>query len=90
MENLYSFRRGAVGEVKLPMGVRLKVSLSGTLILLSIYLGVVASEMIAFINTTTTTNLSIPYMIAFFMGLALVCGFIGFYILSELVPGTGK
>jgi len=72
------------------MGARLKISLSGTLILLSIYLGVVASEMIAYINTTTTTILGIPYMIAFFMGLALVCGFIGFYIVSEIIPGTSK
>lgn len=60
------------------------------MILLSIYFGVVASEMIAFLNTTTTSNLGIPYTIAFFMAVALLCGFIGFYILSDIIPDNGK
>ncbi|MFW9842780.1 MAG: hypothetical protein ACFFES_17970 [Candidatus Thorarchaeota archaeon] len=62
------------------MQASLKKSLGGTLVLLSLYLGVVASEILAFINTTTTSALGLPYTIAFFLGLALLFGFIGFYL----------
>ena len=67
------------------MQSRLKISLGGTLVLLSIYLGVVASEIITFLNTTTTSMPGLPSITAFFLGIALVCGFIGFYLLSEIV-----
>jgi flagellar biosynthesis protein FliQ len=72
------------------MQTRLEISLGGTLILLSIYFGVVASEIIAYANTTTTSLLGIPYIIAFFLGIALLCGFIGFYMLSALVPSNSN
>ena len=65
------------------MQARLKKSLGGTLVLLSLYLGVVASEIIAFINTTTTSLTGLPVTIAFFLGLALVFGFAGFYMATE-------
>ncbi len=68
------------------MQTKLRVSLGGTLILLAIFFGVVAAEIIAFLNTTSTTLLGLPVMIAFFMGLALVFGFIGFYLVSEIIP----
>jgi hypothetical protein len=71
--------------VNLLMQTRLKISLGGTLVLLSIYFGVVASEIIAYLNTTTTSMLGLPNTIAFFLVIALVCGFIGFYLLSEIV-----
>ena len=68
------------------MQTRLKVTLGGTLVILSIIFGVVASEMIAFVNTTTTSLLGLPVMIGFFLALAVVLGFIGFYLISEIVP----
>ncbi|MFW9803195.1 MAG: hypothetical protein ACFFFC_11110 [Candidatus Thorarchaeota archaeon] len=66
------------------MQTRLKISLGGTLVLLSIFFGVAASEIIAYLNTTTSSMLGLPTIIAFFLGIALVCGFIGFYLLSEM------
>ena len=68
------------------MQARLNIALGGTLVLLSIYLGVAASEIIAYANTTTSSMLGLPYLIAYFLGIALVCGFIGFYILSMIIP----
>lgn len=68
------------------MQTKLRVSLGGTLILLAIFFGVVAAEIIAFLNTTSTTLLGLPVMIALFLGLALVFGFIGFYLISEIIP----
>ena len=55
------------------------------MILLSIYLGVVASEILAFLNTTTTGLLGLPSVAAFYLVIALVCGFVGFYLVSEVV-----
>ncbi|MFX0055431.1 MAG: hypothetical protein ACFFAX_07080 [Promethearchaeota archaeon] len=66
------------------MQTRLKISLGGTLVLLSIFIGVAASEIIAYLNTTTSSMPGLPTIIAFFLGIALVCGFIGFYLLSEI------
>ncbi len=63
----------------------MKVSLGGMLILLSIFLGVIAAEIIAYLNTTTTSNLSLPGVSAFFLIIALVFGFIGFYSISEIL-----
>lgn len=55
------------------------------MVLLSIYLGVVASEIIVYLNTTSTGLLGLPSIMGFFLGIALLCGFIGFYLLSEIV-----
>jgi hypothetical protein len=62
------------------MQTTLKKSLGGTLVLLSLYIGVVASEIFAFLNTTTTSNAGLPFIAIFFLGLALLVGFIGFYL----------
>ncbi|MHA1948758.1 MAG: hypothetical protein ACXAAO_00325 [Candidatus Thorarchaeota archaeon] len=70
------------------MQAKIKKSLGGTLVLLSLYLGVVASEIIAFINTTTTTLMGLPYTAAFFLGQAMLFGFIGIF-LFESKPRNG-
>ncbi len=72
------------------MQTRLKISIGGILILLSIFFGIVASEIIAFLNTTTTSNTALPFTGAFYMGFALVLGFIGFYMISENIPGNSN
>lgn len=68
------------------MQTKMKVSFGGTLVILSIIFGVVAAEIIAYINTTTTSNLGLPVIIGFFLVLAVALGFIGFYLISEIVP----
>jgi hypothetical protein len=72
------------------MQTKLRISLGGTLILLSIYLGLVGSEILAFLNTTTTSLTGLPIVSAFFLGLALVFGFIGFYMVSAIVSNKGN
>ncbi|MFW9869681.1 MAG: hypothetical protein ACFFFO_16555 [Candidatus Thorarchaeota archaeon] len=72
------------------MQARLKISFGGILILLSIYFGMVASEIIAFLNTTTTSSTALPYTSAFFMGFAIVLGFIGFYMISENISSNSN
>jgi len=68
------------------MQTRLKVSLGGMLILLSIFLGVVAAEIIVALNISTISILGIQVTVAFFLGIALVFGFVGFYLISEIIP----
>ncbi|MHA2424507.1 MAG: hypothetical protein ACXAEF_06950 [Candidatus Thorarchaeota archaeon] len=68
------------------MQIRTKVSFGGMLILLSIFLGIVASEIIVYLNTSMSSILGIQVVIATFLGLALVFGFIGFYLVAEIIP----
>ena len=68
------------------MQTRMKITLGGIFVILSIIFGVVASELIAFANTSTSGLLGLPVMIGFYLVLAMVFGLIGFYLISEVVP----
>ena len=72
------------------MQTRLKVSIGGTLVLLAMMFGIVAAEVIAYLNTTTTTLLGLYTTLGFFMILTLVLGFIGFYLFSEIVLDSSQ
>ncbi|UCH03817.1 MAG: hypothetical protein JSW05_09500 [Candidatus Thorarchaeota archaeon] len=67
------------------MQIRTKVSFGGMLILLSIFFGIVASEIIVYLNTTMSSILGLPFVVAMFLGLALILGFVGFYLISEII-----
>ncbi|MFW9965347.1 MAG: hypothetical protein ACFFCX_17375 [Candidatus Sifarchaeia archaeon] len=67
------------------MQIRTKVSFGGMLILLSIFFGIVASEIIVYLNITMSSILGLPFVVAMFLGLALILGFVGFYLISEII-----
>jgi hypothetical protein len=50
--------------------------------------GVFAAEIMTYLNTTAVSNIGLVMMVGYSLVASLVIGFIGFYLISEIIPDS--